>query len=393
MLRAAGSGMLRAAGRGMLGAAGRGMLRAAGRAMKRTGVAKGGIQDPFGSSPSTAAGNASVSLGGGYVHRVGSNNLRISAASGSLLNLPVAITSRWTGGAFSFNSYGAYEDFEWVTVEGTEEEEEEDDSVFSSVPSVDEVEDAVSALKQVFDGGGNQSPMPTGMVHQVPSFGTELDWVEPSMELCHSRILQPHAYDHVYNAFDLLRTEPSVQRMVLSLSSDKAVWKAVRNNEVVQEIKDLYYNGINQDEESSDDESSGDESSDDTPRKNNTPTDFIKWVFDSTVVKATEVLKKIIKLAIELLNSFKVNKKRKRGKLNNWFEENLKTSVFLSILVMLVVMVSRACNNSMNDLNSFISGLLPTQLIGTEVKAMLSGSSEEDVRSGYIIVTRTQSSH
>lgn len=164
--------------------------------------------------------------------------------------------------------------------------------------------------------------------------------------------------------------------MVLSLSSDKAVWKAVRNNEVVQEIKDLYYNGINQgisinlklfvresshwlvlsfslltDEESSDDESSGDESSDDTPRKNNTPTDFIKWVFDSTVVKATEVLKKIIKLAIELLNSFKVNKKRKRGKLNNWFEEDLKTSVFLSILVMLVVMVSRACNNSMNDLS------------------------------------------
>nr|VDD55370.1 unnamed protein product [Brassica oleracea] len=362
MLRAAGSGMLRAAGRGLLGAAGRGMLRAAGRAMKRTGVVKGGVKDPFASSTSTPAGNASVSLGGGYANKVGSsswsNNLRITA-SGSLLNFPVAATSRWSGGAFSFNSYGAYEDFEWVTVEGTEEEEEEDDdSVFGSVPSVDEVEDAVSALKQVFDGGGNQSPMPTGMVHQVPSFGTELDWVEPSMELCHSRILQPHAYDHVYNAFDLLRTEPSVQRMVLSLSSDKAVWKAVRNNEVVQEIKDLYYNGINQD-----DESSGDESSDDTPRKNNTPTDFIKWVFDSTVVKATEVLKKIIKLAIELLNSFKVNKKRKRGKLNNWFEEDLKTSVFLSILVMLVVMVSRACNNSMNDLRSFISGLLLPKLI------------------------------
>lgn len=163
--------------------------------------------------------------------------------------------------------------------------------------------------------------------------------------------------------------------MVLSLSSDKAVWKAVRNNEVVQEIKELYYSGINQgisinlkpfvresyhwlarfsiltDGESSDDESSGDESSDDTPRKNNTPKDFIKWVFESTVVKAAEVLKKIIKLAIELLNSFKVNKKRKRGKLNNWFEEDLKTSVFLSILVMLVVMVSRACNNSMNDLS------------------------------------------
>lgn len=130
----------------MLRAAGRGMLRAAGRAMKRTGVAKGGVQDPFASS--SPAGNASVSLGGGgYVHKFGSNNLSISAASGSLLNLPVATNSRWSGGAFSFSSSGVYGDFDWVTVEGTEEEEEED-SVFSSVPSVDEVEDAVSALKQ-----------------------------------------------------------------------------------------------------------------------------------------------------------------------------------------------------------------------------------------------------
>ncbi|CAH8391752.1 unnamed protein product [Eruca vesicaria subsp. sativa] len=332
-----GRGILRAAGRGLLRAAGGGLLRAAGRVMKRTGgVAKGGIQEPFGSSPSTPGGNALISLGGGFVNKFGSNNLRISAASGSLLNLPVATTSRWNGGAFSFNSYNAYEDFEWVTVE-------EDDSVFGSVPSVDEVEDAVSALKQVFDGGGNQSPMPTGMAHQVPSFGTELDWVEPSMELCHSRILQPHAYDHVYNAFDLLRTEPSVQKMVLALSSDKAVWKAVRNNEVVQEIKELYYNGINQDEESSDEESS-----DDTARENNTPIDFIKWLFDSTGVKATGVLKKITKLVIEILNSCNVKKKRKRGKLNNWFEEMLKTSVFLSIMVMLIVMVSRDCNMYMN---------------------------------------------
>lgn len=105
---------------------------------------------------------------------------------------------------------------------------------------------------------------------------------------------------------------------------------------------------LTDDEESSDDESSNEESSDDTPGENDAAIDFIKWVFDSTVVKATEVLKKIIKLVIELLNSFKVNKKRKRGKINNWFEEDLKTSVFLSILVMLVVIVSRARNMSIN---------------------------------------------
>ncbi|XP_009138932.1 uncharacterized protein LOC103862954 [Brassica rapa] len=344
-------------GRGPMGGGG-GMLRAAGRAMTRTGVANGGIQDPFASSPAssstTPAGNASVAHGD---HKLGSssgsNNLTLSAASGSLLNFPVAATAGWSGGAFSFINSGAYEDFEWVSEEGTEE----DDSVFGSVPSVDEVHDAVSALQQVFDGssfsqlvrdkyesypengGGNQSPIATGMVHQAPSFGSDSDWMEPSVQLCHSRVLQPHAYDQVYNAFDLLRTEPSVQRMVISLSSDKAVWDAVMNNEVVREIKDLYNNGISQDEESSDE----------TPGENNAAVDFIKWVFDNTMVKANEVFKKITRLVVELLNSHNddgVNKKGKDAKFNNWLEEKLKTSVLLSIVVMLVVMVSRACNKS-----------------------------------------------
>ncbi|CAH8384724.1 unnamed protein product [Eruca vesicaria subsp. sativa] len=345
-------------GRGPMGGGG-GMLRAAGRAMTRTGVANGGIQDPFASSPSssstTPAGNASVAHGD---HKLGSSsassNLTLSAASGSLMNFPVAATTGWSGGAFSFINSGAYEDFEWVSEEGTEEE---DGSVFGSVPSVDEVHDAVSSLQQVFDGssfsqlvrdkyesfpengGGNQSPIATGMVHQVPSFGSDSDWMEPSVQLCHSRILQPHAYDQVYSAFDLLRTEPSVQRMVISLSSDKAVWDAVMNNEVVKEIKELYNNGMSQDEESSND----------TPGENNAAVDFIKWVFDNTMVKANEVFKKITRLVIELLSSHNddgVNKKGKDAKFNNWLEEKLKTSVLLSIVVMLVVMVSRACNKS-----------------------------------------------
>ncbi|VVA92590.1 unnamed protein product [Arabis nemorensis] len=335
-------------GRGPMGGGG-GMLRAASRAMTRTGVANGGIQDPFASSPSSSSSSSAISH-----QKPGSsstsNNLTISAAS---LNLPVAATSGWSGGAFSFVNSGGYDDFEWVSEEGSEE----DVSVFGSVPSLDEVQDAVSALQQVFDGSsypqlvrdryechpdngvGNQIPIATGMVHQVPSFGSDLDWMEPSMQLCHSRILQPHAYDQVYGAFDLLRTEPSVQRMVMSLSSDKAVWEAVMNNEVVREIRDLYNSGISEDEKSSDD----------SPRENNAAVDFIKWVFDNTMVKATEVFEKITKVVTEFFNSHNGdgnNKKSKDAKFNNWLEEKLRTSVLLSIVVLLVVMVSRACNRS-----------------------------------------------
>lgn len=123
---------------------GGGMLRAAGRAMTRTGVTNGGIQDPFASSSSTTsspAGNASVSHAQKLGSSSGSNNLTISAVSGSPLSLPVAATSGWNGGAFSFVNSGGYEDFEWVS-------EEEDDSLFGSAPSVDEVQDAVFALQQ-----------------------------------------------------------------------------------------------------------------------------------------------------------------------------------------------------------------------------------------------------
>lgn len=77
--------------------------------------------------------------------------------------------------------------------------------------------------------------------------------------------------------------------------------------------------------------------------------DFIKWVFDNTMVKATEVFAKITKVVTELFNSHYddgFNNKGKDAKFNNWLEEKLTTSVLLSIVVLLVVMVSRACNRS-----------------------------------------------
>lgn len=40
---------------------------------------------------------------------------------------------------------------------------------------------------------------------------TELDWIEPSLCLSNSRMLQPYPADRVYDAFHLLQTEPSIQ--------------------------------------------------------------------------------------------------------------------------------------------------------------------------------------
>lgn len=58
---------------------------------------------------------------------------------------------------------------------------------------------------------GDQVMSTTSLVHRVSSVGSELDWVEPSLHLYKSKMVQPHGYDTVYDAFHLLQTETSVQ--------------------------------------------------------------------------------------------------------------------------------------------------------------------------------------
>lgn len=62
---------------------------------------------------------------------------------------------------------------------------------------------------------GDQVMSPLGLMHRVPSAGSEIDWVEPSVHLCNSKMVQPHGYDTVYDAFHLLQNEPSVQVFIL----------------------------------------------------------------------------------------------------------------------------------------------------------------------------------
>ncbi|KAK9706563.1 hypothetical protein RND81_07G135100 [Saponaria officinalis] len=80
----------------------------------------------------------------------------------------------------------------------------------------------------------------TDMLQRGSSVGSDMDWIEPSMQLYDQRLAQSYGWEKVYGAFHLLQTEPSVQKMVVSLSSDKAVWDAVLKNETVREIRDLY---------------------------------------------------------------------------------------------------------------------------------------------------------
>ncbi|AQK45783.1 Uncharacterized conserved protein (UCP012943) [Zea mays] len=63
------------------------------------------------------------------------------------------------------------------------------------------------------------------------------EWTEPAKLVLNSSALLTEEHQSVLDAFHLLREDAYVQKMVMALSTDKAVWNAVMNNDVVQEFK------------------------------------------------------------------------------------------------------------------------------------------------------------
>ncbi|XVE56403.1 hypothetical protein DITRI_Ditri04bG0006100 [Diplodiscus trichospermus] len=349
-------------GKGMGGGAGgANMLRTVGRAaVARTVVTNGNpttFQEPF---PATPSSPTSASQ-----RHNNNNNTYLCISSGSspfgssISGVPVSANSglpcNWPAFASSPASAAASccDEFEWVCVDGSDEDKQPqglfDDFVLGPVPSIGEVQNAVSALQRVFDASSSsqlirdkfsynayQIPSSTGPMQQLHSAaGSDLNWMEPSMHSYNTAALQPYGSNRVYDAFHLLQTEPMVQKMVFSLSSDKAVWNAVLNNEVVRELRESYYAAEENNLPSSD------ESSDETSDEPNKATDIVKWIFDNTKAKIMDIFAKITKLVNELFKMPPDDEIATAGTPDP-FEERLRTSFLLSVVVLLVVVVTRA---------------------------------------------------
>ncbi|KAJ6714675.1 hypothetical protein OIU85_026204 [Salix viminalis] len=178
----------------------------------------------------------------------------------------------------------------------------------------------------------DQISSPTSM-SRVSSVGSDIDWKEPSPALYNPRALHSYGPHAVHEAFHLLLTEPSVQKMVVSLSSDKAVWDAVLNNAAVQELRETFYADENTDPLTS-------ESSDETGEETNPALDFVKWIFDNTRARVVEVIETVTKLVSELFKP-PADEKTSAG-AKDPFEYKLRISFLLSIMVLLIVVVTRA---------------------------------------------------
>lgn len=49
------------------------------------------------------------------------------------------------------------------------------------------------------------------LMREVSSSGSVSDWIEPSMHICNSKLIQSYGANRVFDAFHLLQTEPSIQ--------------------------------------------------------------------------------------------------------------------------------------------------------------------------------------
>ncbi|KAJ9681473.1 hypothetical protein PVL29_020372 [Vitis rotundifolia] len=250
--------------KGMGGGGGNSMLKTVGRVVARATV----------TATNTSTASSANSTASRPTHKPNSSNLLSpsSASSPSPFSphnlAPIAATSTPPTTPPScppFASPSYCNEFECLSVDGSTEDGLPcgfcDDFVFGSVPSEDEVRNALFDLQQALDPSSDSQfikdkfgcnsdkeamdaiSSPTGGSILKVSSISESDWREPSLQLCNPMVLQTYGSNRVYDAFHLLQTDTDIQRMVMAISSDNTVWDAVLNNEVVKELRELFYAG------------------------------------------------------------------------------------------------------------------------------------------------------
>ncbi|KAE8721257.1 Structural constituent of nuclear pore isoform 1 [Hibiscus syriacus] len=187
--------------------------------------------------------------------------------------------------------------------------------ILGPVPSQPEVENALAALQN--------------FIHGVSSSRPEFKWMKPLLDGCDSRELLSQGLGRVYDGFILLMTEPSIKRLVVSLSSDKAVWNAIMNNELVRKLCDSPESPHPAVENRSGNSSS----------ETDIGNDILQWILDVAKAKVTELVFRFQSLLNEV---FQTDKREKTNeKRRDQFEEEIRSSLILSVAILLIVIVAR----------------------------------------------------
>ncbi|KAJ8467635.1 hypothetical protein OPV22_030187 [Ensete ventricosum] len=288
------------------------VIRAVGRAV---GAGAGRVRGPF--SAARAGSSARI--------------LRVSSSGAASPPSSPAPTfdSASRKGAVSDSHDVFFDGEEWERVGGEDEGLLVDDGVgtleryvFGTAPSREEADDAISTLQQILlpavisqvpdDGSqvsdnGSSPHLAEDVIDEITTPGSmhrgyssessvecQSDWIEPAIQFYDSNSLKSGGQERVVNALQLYQRNATVQRMVVSLSSDGAVWDAVMNNEVVQELRRSFH----EDEAVSSEIGNSDEHAD-------TNTCFLGWILGNAKSKIMEFIDQILKLAHQIFHTHK----------------------------------------------------------------------------------------
>ncbi|CAM0944945.1 unnamed protein product [Alopecurus aequalis] len=306
---------------------GRHLLRVASRAVRSSSVLGGGGASTSPSSPVSAS-------SGGRPRSRGAAGMLLRATSPPPPSA-VAAAACWESRTLRRDGE---EDWEEVVagVEGAaaapasaEADVDEDYRVvFWSPPTGDEVRAAFSSIQEVFENSFAADPDETekqiallstsGYSTSSNSSGSD-DWVEPAAYVLNSTALLTREHRTVLDAFRLLQRDPNVQKMVMSLSSDRTVWDAVMNNEAVQEFRRSFQDGK------------------DIDKKGNLggPAGVLKWILGNTRAKIIEFFDNIVNIVSMLFNPQSDEDKP------DLYSDAVKMSFMLSVFVFIVVAIAR----------------------------------------------------
>ncbi|KAJ4775162.1 Cation/H(+) antiporter 11 [Rhynchospora pubera] len=207
--------------------------------------------------------------------------------------------------------------------------------VFGPAPSEPEAEAALTALVQVFTQmsypGTARDSQPI-RVEQGNLQGTAVssNQVRPEVHAGNSTrssglrlsASTSNGLDKIRNSLDLLNWNPSIQKVVISLSTDKAVWDAIMKNEAVQELhKYLIQAGRNE------------------PLAFVGQDDFLpgilRWIIDTSKTKIVELINQLSDLIGALFRS------RGPDEATEIVNDVIKSAFMLTVMVLIVVVVSR----------------------------------------------------
>ncbi|KAJ0964315.1 hypothetical protein J5N97_029437 [Dioscorea zingiberensis] len=191
--------------------------------------------------------------------------------------------------------------------------------VFGRVPSMKEAEDAISLLKQMFARLSLSQVFGDGYVHNSDKESKIPSSIEANQ--------RPNA-SCVLDAFRLLKSNISVQRMVVSLASDEAVWNAVMNNKAVRELRASLRldNRLHAAETGRTDNSNG---------GHDIVGMILQWIYASTMGKIMEIIGNIMQLLPVLFHS------QEKEKNLDIVDNALRSSLMLTVMVFIIVVVTR----------------------------------------------------